>query len=104
MSISFPTEYPEIDKLFAELSLLIRKHGKDSVEVDCFVEQHRDTTWVDKRGGETVFFEEAAKGMSILFEGLASTNEDQDPTEAADYWKTEDTFNDTNNTDDPANW
>jgi hypothetical protein len=105
MSVSFPTGYPEIDKLFAELSTLVHEHGKDSLEVGCFIEQHRDVTWVDKRSNETAFFEETAKDFSILFEGIDFTNDPKppDPTEAADYWKTGDNPFESS-TDDPADW
>jgi len=105
MSVSFPTEYPEIDKLFAELSSLVKEHGKDSVEVGCFIEQHRDVTWIDKRSGEKAYFDDNARGLSVLIEGIKVTDEDTkpDPTKTADYWKTDnDPFE--SNADDPADW
>lgn len=87
MGVSFPTGNIKIDELLVKLSTLVKEYGKDSLEVEGFIEHHRDVSWVDKRTQEFCYFEESANALVMLMGGLK--NEDNpDPTTSADYWKT----------------
>jgi hypothetical protein len=104
MGMSFPTGFPEIDSLMAKLSTLVRQHGKDSEPVELFILKHRDLTWVDKRTGDTCYFEELANSMKILMEGFNITNDvSPKPPDPADYWKSGDQPFETDSSD-AADW
>ena len=98
---TIPTCDKTIDNLIGQLSILVKKFGKNSPEVQNLLQKHGETTYVDPQSGFMHTFEEVAIGLVYLFEGITITNEMTEET-----WKSgnsEDIFYQKESSD-PADW
>lgn len=91
MSISVPTGDSKIDLLLVELTTLVKKHGRESFQVETFISDNEDETWTDRRTGIIHYFSEIADALAQLMEGITNhdpesgeLDEENDP---ADWWK-----------------
>lgn len=89
MSITLPTGDQHIDMLLVELTTLVNNHGKESYQVQTFIEKHEDDHWMDRKTGITHFFSEIGEPLSELIGGIENKEgpEEPDESDAADWWK-----------------
>ena len=92
MSISIPTGDSKIDILLAELTTLVKTHGRESFQVETFISAHEDETWTDRYTGIAHYFSEIADALAHLMEGLTnpdpeSVENDEGENDPADWWK-----------------
>lgn len=88
-NIVLPTGDWKIDSLLVDLTTLVKEHGKESFQVDQFLEQHQDVTWVDRVSGETHYFSEIGGILASLIQGISIEDvvEDEENSDPADWWK-----------------
>mgnify|MGYP003977022833 FL=1 len=97
---------PIILRLLAELTTLIKAHGSsNSDEVVKFIEENKNTTFVDELSQHMHTFKEVAEAMGPLIQGIKmEPKEERDLP--GDGWKSgsaEDIFG-KKDPDDPASW
>lgn len=96
---------PEMLRLLAELTELVKQHGSDSKQVMDFIAENEHLVFVDEHTQHMHSFREMAEPMAMLIGGLKNPDadkipgdswmsgnaedifDDRDPDEPADFWK-----------------
>ena len=94
---------PEILKLLAELTTLVKANGYESAAVKEFVAKNKDKVFVDQHSQHMHSFEELACAMGPLIQGIRNERADDIP---GDGWKggtAENIFNE-KDPDEPGDW
>lgn len=90
---------PRILALLVKLTSMIKKHSFYSEAVTDFIDEHRDTVFVDNLSQHMHTFGELAEAVGPLINGIQLKPEDKIPGEG---WKDGDFFE--SDESDPADW
>jgi len=94
---------PQILRLLARLTTLVKEHGFQSAEVASFINTNGEIITVDELSHQMHSFREIAEGLGPLIEGIKNPDmipgdgwrfgsaerifQEKDPNEPADWWK-----------------
>ena len=94
---------PEILKLLAELTTLVKTHGNGSPEVTSFIDKNKDIIVVDELSQHMHTFKEIAEPMAMLIQGIKNPHADKLPGDGWETGSAEKIF-DEKDPDEPADW